>query len=80
MAAYGMGVGKGESVYSTGWRKPRQKRAGRRSRADEMPADLACPVIIAAAPMSARRAASGTDSVRCAERLDHDVDFARHRR
>jgi hypothetical protein len=33
LPAYGMGVGKGESVYSTGWRKPRQKRAGRFSRA-----------------------------------------------
>jgi hypothetical protein len=80
MAAYGMGVGKGESVYFEQQARPRQKRAGRRSRTDKMPADLAWPAIIAAAPMSARRAASGTDSVRCAQRLDHDVGFARHRR
>src|SRR5260370_26472063 len=63
-AAYGMGVGKSESVYFIRpASQPRQRRAGRLSRADEKPTDLACPLIIAAAPPSARRAASGTDSV-----------------
>src|SRR5260370_41901067 len=67
VAAYGMGVGKSESVYfirpaGAAEAKARRPAFMRGRKADH----LACPLIIAAAPTSARRAASGTGSVRAA--------------